>query len=58
MMLGRASEMTAGGDEATQRYADWTLCRRHRALGTRPFVVDPQSMLGRPVADPDGAVAG
>ncbi len=34
LVLGRASEMTAGGDRPCSGCADWTSCHGHRALGT------------------------
>ena len=58
LVLGQASEITAGGDQAAHRLRRLDVVPWAPGPRDRWFVVDPQSMSGRRVADPGGAVAG
>ncbi len=58
LVLGRASEITAGGDQTTQRLRRLDVVPWAPGPRDRWFVVDPHSMSGRRVADPGGSVAG
>ena len=58
LVLGRAREITADGDQATLRLRRLDVVPWAPGPRDRWFVVDPGSISGRRVADPGGAVEG